>query len=378
MKKKHIIKFILPFFILTACSAPAPSPTPDIAGTAVVIAETVVAERLEATDQVLETTAASATETPVLSPTATPTPLPPADQVTPFPTDQEIATGLCLHASLVSETIEDDTIIEAGTSFEKSWTLRNTGTCHWTEEFSFIFHHGETMAGTTRAALPGQVAPGEAFTFTQNLVAPSAPGSHIGFWILESANGTQFGNGQSGSIPFWVRITVPGPQPTAQAHNIAVSSGGSVRSDGATDNTIIVGDNSKDQAQQAFITFSLGNIPSDAIVTAVTFSLAEGGLRNGSPFTSLGCLNIIPHNYGNIDASDFSAGTGAALWRFCDIVSFESAIARGDQNAIDILQDAVTANFIQFRLQFDYETNSNATPDYLMPYPVLRIEWYKP
>ncbi len=44
---------------------------------------------------------------------------------------------------LVSETIPAGTTMTPGEKFEKSWTIRNTGTCEWSREFDVYLSGGE-------------------------------------------------------------------------------------------------------------------------------------------------------------------------------------------------------------------------------------------
>jgi hypothetical protein len=234
------------------------------------------------------------------------------------------------------------------------------------------------MGAPERVSLPGNVAPGQSHTFSLNMSAPTTSGTHIGFWTLENADGTQFGVGESGSQLFWVQIVIPGPTPTSKIRDLAYVAGGSVTSDGEVDSTILAGDIAANTGNQGFFTFNFGNIPTDAVVTEVVLYLGQGYTTNGDPFGSLGCLNAIVYNYGSLDASDYAASAGGAVWQFCTETSLQSSTRVGGSAAIQAVQAAIPAGQIQFRLQFDDDTDDDGTPDYIIVSPLIKINWYQP
>jgi hypothetical protein len=371
-----IIGLVVSALVLAACGSGNETPTPDVAATAAAMAEGIVDQRLTEVAQTEAARQPTATETlpPTEMPTETQAP-PPA--VTLMPTNANSGT-LCLQASLIDETIPDDTQMAAGEGFEKSWTLTNTGTCTWTEDFSLVFHHGSSMGAPERVSLPGRIAPGESHIFTLNMNAPTTSGKHVGFWTLESADGTQFGVGESGSLLFWVQVVVPGPTPTSKIRDLAYVAGGSVNSEGEVDSTILAGDIAANFGNQGFFTFNFGNIPTDAVVTEVVLYLGQGYRTNGDPFGSLGCLNAIINSYGSLDASDYAASPGGAVWQFCTETSLQSATRVGGEAAIAAIQAAIPTGQAQFRLQFDNDTDEDGTPDYIIVSPLMKVNWYQP
>ena len=134
------------------------------------------------------------------------------------------------------------------------------------------------MGASERVSLPGNVAPGQSHTFSLNMSAPTTSGTHIGFWTLESADGTQFGVGESGSQLFWVQIVIPGPTPTSKIRDLAYVAGGSVTSNGEVDSTILAGDIAANTGNQGFFTFNFGNIKALVVVQG----LFEMGQNNFS------------------------------------------------------------------------------------------------
>ncbi|MBI4673174.1 MAG: hypothetical protein HY741_16085 [Chloroflexi bacterium] len=134
----------------------------------------------------------------------TPTPLPtsvPPPTPTPF--------TCVLDSKFVRDvTIPDNTQLAPGSTFVKTWTLQNDGTCAWDAATVAVFVGGSQMAGGSPSPV-GAVQPGQNFNLSVNFVAPGTPGTYRSSWKIQSGDGTQFGE------TFYVKIVVPGaPTPT--------------------------------------------------------------------------------------------------------------------------------------------------------------------
>ena len=144
---------------------------------------------------------------------ATLTPLPPLTP-TPRPFDTPIPTVApagCDKAAFVADvTVPDGTLFSPGTSFIKTWRLKNAGSCTWTNAYKLVFYNGEQMGAPTSINMPKSVAPGITVDLTVNMVAPAIPGTYRGYWILSNATGVLFGLGTDASKPIWVDVNVSG------------------------------------------------------------------------------------------------------------------------------------------------------------------------
>ena len=139
--------------------------------------------------------------------------LPPA--ATLEPEDTPVPTPSCTdRASFIKDvTIPDGTyLVIPEESFEKVWRLKNTGTCMWTSEYSFMFISGYSMGGPGSVPLPGAVSPGSIVDLSVNLRVPKTHGLYKGYWMLRNPSGNLFGIGEGANEPFWVQINV-GPEP---------------------------------------------------------------------------------------------------------------------------------------------------------------------
>ncbi len=211
--------------LLAACNFPGSSaqPTvgPDVIYTAA--AQTLIAQQTQAalgTPVVIAspTTGGAIPSVPVIIvptntslPTNTPlpsaTPIPPTATPIPIPCDR---------GQFVSDqSVPDNTEIAAGTTFVKTWRLKNNGSCTWTSGYALVFYNGDAMSGPASAPITnGTVPPGSTIDISVTLIAPTTPGTYKGNWRLRNAGGATFGIGPEADQSFWVQIKSVSPTPT--------------------------------------------------------------------------------------------------------------------------------------------------------------------
>jgi len=128
----------------------------------------------------------------------------------------------CDRAKFVNETIPDGTVFAPGTTFTKTWTLQNYGSCTWNTNYRLIFTTGDAMGapagGTT---LPSTVAPGGSIIVSVTMTVPTDVRSYTGNFMLQNASGARFGIGEAADKSFWVNVVVGS---TATPTTFAVSS----------------------------------------------------------------------------------------------------------------------------------------------------------
>jgi len=112
-------------------------------------------------------------------------------------------------------TVPDGTQFAPGTVFQKTWRVRNSGTCTWDASYRLAFLAGDRMSGPRSAPLgdldlgpdsPGlypAVQPGDEIDLSVMLIAPASGGIYRGQWQLFAPDGRPFG-----TRPF-VSIQVP-------------------------------------------------------------------------------------------------------------------------------------------------------------------------
>ncbi len=108
---------------------------------------------------------------------------------------------------LADVTIPDDTQLQPGASFVKTWRVRNSGTLPWGAGYTLRFVNGAPMTAATGLPLP-PVQPGGDAELSITLTAPQSSGTYFADWRLYDDQGSPFG------ATLWLRIVVPG-QPAA-------------------------------------------------------------------------------------------------------------------------------------------------------------------
>ncbi|MFH2040803.1 MAG: NBR1-Ig-like domain-containing protein [Chloroflexota bacterium] len=130
----------------------------------------------------------------------------PAPIPTSIPPTPEVKSYCDWATFLADVTIPDGTTIKTGTTFVKTWRLKNRGNCTWSPDYALVFSSGSQMGGTVAVKLPGYVAPGETVDVSVALTSPEVPGSYRGYWMLRNASGVLFGYGESANKAFFVDI----------------------------------------------------------------------------------------------------------------------------------------------------------------------------
>jgi len=124
------------------------------------------------------------------------------------PVDQPCLDGLAWVADLSydDQNLTTPPPIPPGQPFQKGWRLLNTGTCDWTPNYTFVYASGNVPA----ARMGGQSTPvqaivpqGSQYDMWVDLVAPTIPGTYVGYWQMTNADGEPFGQ------RVWVAISVP-------------------------------------------------------------------------------------------------------------------------------------------------------------------------
>jgi hypothetical protein len=185
-----------------ACNRSQPIATPDID---LMVAQTQTA--IAVAELLAPTTPAPATAQPTAASTSG------ASPAAPLPaTPQSNCTDL---ARFVSETVPDNTEFAPGAKFMKTWIFQNAGTCTWSADYQLVFDKGEQMGGTSPVPIGQAVAPNASLQVFLPQTAPTEPGEHQGFWMLQNLQGKKFGLGDDGQTAFWVKIKVVAGAPSA-------------------------------------------------------------------------------------------------------------------------------------------------------------------
>ncbi|MBN1536595.1 MAG: hypothetical protein JW908_07685 [Anaerolineales bacterium] len=166
--------------------------------TAVAITTTAQYTPATATETMLPTYTNTIETTPTETPTMADTPQP----AIASSSSSSSSTSACDSSEFVGDTtIPDGTVLAPGQSFEKTWLLKNNGSCNWTEDYEVIFVSGEDMDGED-TAIDTDVSSGSQVKVSVSMIAPDTEGSYTGFWKMMNEEGATFGTS------FYVQIVV--------------------------------------------------------------------------------------------------------------------------------------------------------------------------
>jgi hypothetical protein len=184
---------VLAALALSACGAPKPEPTPTLSVG-------------EIQTQAVSTFAGGLTETAFFMPTATLTPSPQPTNtllatrpVGTVGTPATVAVGggvtSCNNLVYVADvTIPDNTSMDPGESFTKTWRVQNSGSCAWGAGYKFSLIGGDAM-GAQAITLSQAVAPGATYEISVPMTAPATgSGSVSGTWRMSDVSGAFFGD----------------------------------------------------------------------------------------------------------------------------------------------------------------------------------------
>ncbi len=120
--------------------------------------------------------------TPTATPLPTATPMPtPTPSLTPYLTPTQ---SVCDRAALVA-----DVTFPPGTTFTKTWRIRNASPCTWTPNYSLVKAGGDDLGGPLNMRIPYIVIPGMEFNLSVELFAPCASGHYFNNFMLRDDKG---------------------------------------------------------------------------------------------------------------------------------------------------------------------------------------------
>ncbi|HPT24362.1 MAG TPA: NBR1-Ig-like domain-containing protein [Anaerolineaceae bacterium] len=226
MKKHSIMRYsilvvILVAGMLLAACRPTTEPTPSAEEVAQQVAAT---QQAKATQNAVETLIAEVTR--LSAPTATPVPT-----NTPAPTPTQSAPtaiiGSPVAATATSTTAPADTgskcykmeflgdvnyppatVVTPGKEFDKTWQVRNAGTCAWSTDFDLLLVGGDAMGTNKRGDITSVVYPGDIVDLTIHMKAPLTEGTYYGYWMIVDPLGARFGYGPNNEWSLGIEIEV--------------------------------------------------------------------------------------------------------------------------------------------------------------------------
>ncbi|HQV63286.1 MAG TPA: NBR1-Ig-like domain-containing protein [Anaerolineales bacterium] len=190
--KKSLLVIIILAALLAGCGAPGQSPEAIQAQVNTAVAQTLEVEDQIAKSVVLTVDAQVPLSTPTAEvvPTATPITIPTFTPVVPTVTPVAIIPpsgggsggsssggasspkSKIYSCAIVGEKPYDGASFRPGDSFDKSWTIKNTGSATWEAGWEFEYKGGEDMSPTGDFLIGQQVKPGGTITLVIEVDAP--------------------------------------------------------------------------------------------------------------------------------------------------------------------------------------------------------------
>lgn len=162
------------------------------------------------------------TNTLTKTPAPSKTPIPEPTATIPTATVTETLSALAIMetgsplgcdvvAFLADVTILDNTTLDPGQKFTKTWRLQNDGSCTWDTDYTIYYYSGEKMSGpSSQRMVSVSVPPGKTIEVSIDLIAPKEAGKYKGYWAFKNAGGHHFGISEN-RFPIYVLIKVVGP-----------------------------------------------------------------------------------------------------------------------------------------------------------------------
>ena len=174
------------------------------------------------------------------------------------------SAGTCTDsAAFVADvTVPDNTPVDKGESFTKTWRIRNTGTCTWTLAYTLVFASGEQMSAPDSSPLNGQTKPGNALDISVEMTAPSTAASYRADFEIHDPSGKAIPIDQASTL--WVIVSVGG--------STASLGGGATSTPGSS------GGGSGSGYASATCSYTVNQTNVDAVVAAINAYRSQNGL----------------------------------------------------------------------------------------------------
>jgi uncharacterized protein YkwD len=257
MSKKALSIIVLLGIVLSACGGQAAQATET--PTAIPETATEVPATNTAVEETIPVTGDEATATAIPSPTAT----------VFVPENAADCTNL---ASFVSDvTIPDNSTVNAGASFTKTWRVQNAGTCIWWAGYTLTHYSENAMSAPDTVPLP-VTNPGETADISVDLIAPSVAGTYRGNFVIENPEGLIMQVDEDSRL--WLIINVTGSATSAPTGTPGSSSSSSGASGTAAPTTA----SSSAGSSGATCAFTTDAGRTNAVVSALNAYRAQNGL----------------------------------------------------------------------------------------------------
>lgn len=98
-------------------------------------------------------------------------------------------------------SISDGTVVPPGATIDKRWTVENSGSCNWTNDYKIKLISGDTLGASEEQTLI-PIKSNSQGEIRMVFVAPETPQKYIGVWQAYTPDGQPFGDA------FYINIVV--------------------------------------------------------------------------------------------------------------------------------------------------------------------------
>ena len=93
---------------------------------------------------------------------------------------------------LLDVTVPDGSVFQPGETIQKTWQVRNEGSCIWNRGYTIQLEDGPPLGAFTEHPIP-ETAPGESAQISATFTAPNAPGNYRSSWRAHDGGENSFG-----------------------------------------------------------------------------------------------------------------------------------------------------------------------------------------
>jgi hypothetical protein len=97
--------------------------------------------------------------------------------------------------------------VKGGVPFDMWVIMKNTGSCPWGSNVALTFAEKETLGANPLNVPAGDTPPGVQNGFVLHLLPPTAPGYHVGHWLLRTSEPRWFGP----MVQIVIHVSPPSP-----------------------------------------------------------------------------------------------------------------------------------------------------------------------
>lgn len=136
-------------------------------------------------------------------------------------------------AFVIDVTVPDNSVINAGETFTKTWRISNTGTCIWASDYTLTYYSENRMGAPDTVPLD-ITNPGETLDISVELTAPRSPGTYRGNFVIKNPEGLIMQVDEDSRLWLIIKVENTAPTPTAGTTTTNTSPTSTAGSPGST------------------------------------------------------------------------------------------------------------------------------------------------